>query len=102
MGTQIAEAAFANDLVLHAYNDNLVQLTHISSEYIPSRNEYEVLWSKFTQFLMDFEKTSDYMVFKPENIYKLEAYRKDKDARALVEINAAFNELHTSYMSLVS
>lgn len=51
---------------------------------------------------MDFEKTSDYMVFKPENIYKLEAYRKDKDASALVEINTAFNELHTSYMSLVS
>ena len=101
LGTKIDEAAFSQDVILYSYNSYFKELTRISGVYIPARNEYEVLWSKFSQFLQDFEKTSDYKVFKPENINRLEKYRKDKDFTALAEILDYFDQLYASYQSLV-
>lgn len=101
LGTKIDESAFSQDVVLYSYNNYFKELTRLSGVYIPARNEYEVLWSKFSQFLQDFEKTSDYKIFKPENIHRLEKYRKEKDALALAQILDYFDQLNANYQSLV-
>jgi len=102
LGTEISEKEFAQDLILSSYNDHLKDLTNISAEYIPKNNEYEVLWSVFSNFLLDFEKTSDYKIFKPENIDRLNQYRIKKDSGALAEIQVAFGSLYDNYEGLIS
>lgn len=102
LGTKISEAEFAQDVILSSYNVYLKTLTEISSTYIPIRNEYEVLWSKFTTFLQDLEKTSDYKVFKPENLFRLEDYRINKDRTALAEIQNDLGNLVQNYQQLVT
>ena len=84
-------------MILASYNNYLSTLTNISGEYIPVRNEYEVLWSKFASFLTAYEKTSDYKVFKPENLDKLESYRKKTDAESLDKIEDDFGNLYDRY-----
>lgn len=102
LGTGISEKEFAQDLILASYNNHLKGLTNISAEYIPKNNEYEVLWSVFSNFLLNFDKTSDYMIFKPENIDRLNQYRVKKDSSALAEIQDAFGKLYDNYEGLIS
>ena len=101
LGTSISEKEFSQDLVLSEYNGYMKSLTDISAEYVPMSNEYEVLWSVFSNFLNEFDKASDYKSFTPGNIDKLNSYRISKDAKALNEIQTSFGELYSSYQSLV-
>lgn len=102
LGTKITDAEFNNDVVLSAYNNYVKTLTDISSTFIPVRNEYEVLWSKFSTFLQGLAKTSDYKSFTPLNLDRIETYRINKDKTALIDIQNDFDVLRDDYKDLVS
>ena len=100
LGTKISEAQFENDVVLHGYNEHLAELHRISTDYVPAKDEYEVLWTVFSEFFNDFPKASDYKLYIPSNIEKVNDYTLKVDATAENEISAWFENAISQYGAL--
>ena len=84
----VSEQDFNNDTVIQSYYDTLRQLTTISCDtYVPAKSSYEALWTEFDSFFVDFAKSSNYRSYIPDNIKRIDEYRKKKDAVALANIN---------------
>jgi len=57
-------------------------LNRISTDYVPARDEYEVLWNVFSEFFADFPKANDYKLFIPSNIERVNDYTLKVDSTA--------------------
>lgn len=67
---------------------------------MPAKDEYEVLWTVFSEFFNDFPKASDYKLYIPSNIEKVNDYTLKVDATAENEISAWFENAISQYGAL--
>lgn len=102
LGTQVSEVEFAKDLIIADYNQYLVTLVNLSVAYLPSKSEYENLWTMFSNFFEDYQKGVDYRVFTDRNLISIQNFTNAKDKKALQKINAWFDNAFSSYEALVN
>lgn len=69
------------------YNNILSAVAAISTEYMPVLNEYQSIYSLFSDFLNDYPKAGDYKSLVPYNISTLNDYRVKVDKIALNDVN---------------
>ena len=101
LNNDVSEQSFAGDAIIKSYYVILQQLNAIScNEYITAKSSYEALWTEFENFFTDFAKDGNYRSYIPDNIYRIDEYRRKKDSIALSQINELLDEYDSQYDAL--